>query len=342
MTYSIDRLLAAIFAIALTFSACTDLGEPLPGSQSLSENKIDIGLVTVGFIGERTITITSGGPGTLTGTATIQADTSGKFSLAGGGSYSLAVDETLDLTVRFAPDSSAIGKIGAWLVLVSNDTSAPVDSVEILGEGTLTLLADLGVSATTLNFGTLPPDQTDATLPLTISNIGSASASISNIVVAGNGFSATALAFHITIDVGADTTIDVTFTPRALGSYTGSVTITANSQNSPITINLRGNQAGTVSFAASVMPILTANCGGGNCHLNGKARVGLSLETYASLMAGSNGGAVVNPGDGAGSLIIRKLRGTAPGSQMPQGSPALPDSTISTFEFWIDQGALDN
>lgn len=340
MTYSIDRHLAAIFAITLTFSACSDFGEPLPGSQSLSANKINIGLVTVGFTGERTFTITSGGPGTLTGTATIQADTSGKFSFAGGGSYSLAVDETIDLWVSFAPDSSTLGKFGAWLVLESNDTTT-IDSVEILGEGTLTLLADLDVSATTLNFGTLTPGQSDATLPLMISSIGSAPVSISNIEVAGNGFSAASLAFPITLDVGADTTIEVTFAPPALGSYTGSVTITANSQNSPLTVDLSGNQAETVSFGASVMPVLSSNCGGGNCHLNGKSQAGLSLETYASLMAGSSGGAVVIPGDGAGSLIIRKLRGTS-GSRMPKGSPALPEGTISIIEFWIDQGALDN
>ena len=87
--------------------------------------------------------------------------------------------------------------------------------------------------------------------------------------------------------------------------------------------------------------MLTANCGGGNCHLNGNSQAGLSLDTYSSLMAGSNSGAVVIPGDGAGSLIIRKLRGTA-GTRMPRGSPALPDSTIGTIEIWIDQGALDN
>ena len=101
------------------------------------------------------------------------------------------------------------------------------------------------------------------------------------------------------------------------------------------------SQSETVSFAASVLPVLTANCGGGNCHLSGKSQVGLSLETYASLMAGSDNGPVVIAGDGAGSLIIRKLRGTA-GTRMPQGNLALPGSTISTIEIWIDQGALDN
>lgn len=106
--------------------------------------------------------------------------------------------------------------------------------------------------------------------------------------------------------------------------------------------SITGSEPETVSFAASVLPALTANCGTGNCHLNGNSQVGLSLDTYASLMAGSDGGAVVIPGDGAGSLIIRKLRGTAPGSQMPQGNPALPVNIISAIEMWIDQGALDN
>ena len=65
------------------------------------------------------------------------------------------------------------------------------------------------------------------------------------------------------------------------------------------------SQSEAVSFAASVLPVLTANCGSGNCHLNGKSQVGLSLETYASLMAGSDNGAVVIPDDGAGSHTCR-------------------------------------
>ena len=341
MTYPAQRRLAAFFAIAVAFSACSDLGEPLPGSQSLSKNKVDIGLVTVGSTGEGSLTITSGGPGALTGEATIQADTAGTFSLVGGGSYALGVDETIDLTIRFSPDSSTLFQVGAWLVLASNDSSATLDSVEILGKGTLTLLADLDVSATALNFGTLTPGQSDTTLALTISSIGSVPASVSNIEVAGTGFSATNLAFPFDLAVGAETTIDITFTPPALGSYTGSITIISSAQNSPMTVDLSGSQADPVSFAASVLPVITASCGGTNCHLGGKSQAGLSLETHASLMTGSNGGAVVIPGDGAGSLIIRKLRGTA-GSQMPKGSPALPDSIISTIEIWIDQGAIDN
>ncbi|MCH7575707.1 MAG: choice-of-anchor D domain-containing protein [Candidatus Marinimicrobia bacterium] len=341
MTYSVQRLLAAIFAVAVTFNACSDLGEPLPGSQSLSTNKIDIGLVTVGFTGDGILTITSGGPGALTGKAAIQADTAGAFNLVSGGSYSLGIGETIDLTIGFSPDSATLFQVGAWLVLESNDASATVDSVELLGEGTLTLLAELGASATTLNFGSLTPDQSDTTLALTINSTGLVLASVTNIEVTGEGFTAAALAFPFDLVVGADTTLNITFTPPALGSYIGSVTITSISRNSLITVDLLGSQSEPVSFAASVLPVLTANCGAGNCHLNGKSQEGLSLETYASLLAGSDNGPVVIAGDGAGSLIIRKLRGTA-GTRMPQGNPALPDSTISTIEIWIDQGALDN
>ena len=97
--------------------------------------------------------------------------------------------------------------------------------------------------------------------------------------------------------------------------------------------------SGVVSFSGFVLPTFNIY-GCPTCH-GGSG--GLTLTSYQSLMAGnSNNGPVVIPGDGANSLIIRKLRGTGPGSQMPLGGTPLPDTTISTISAWIDQGALNN
>jgi len=54
-------------------------------------------------------------------------------------------------------------------------------------------------------------------------------------------------------------------------------------------------------------------------------------------------GPVVTPGNGEGSVIIKKLAGTAGfGSQMPFGGQPLPDSTINKISLWITQGALND
>ena len=94
-----------------------------------------------------------------------------------------------------------------------------------------------------------------------------------------------------------------------------------------------------VSFAKDIQPMLNASCI--NCHGNNSK---LSVRTYANLMKGtSNNGPVVIPKNGAGSLIIKKLQGTASGDRMPpEPASKWSDSKIELVKKWIDQGALNN
>ena len=92
-----------------------------------------------------------------------------------------------------------------------------------------------------------------------------------------------------------------------------------------------------ISYSLIIQPIFTANCT--SCHgVSG----GLSLSAYTNLMIGGNSGAVVTPGDGSGSRLVKKLRGTASGDRMPQGGVFWNDTDINLIETWIDEGALDN
>ncbi|HJN69613.1 MAG: hypothetical protein QF859_02350 [Candidatus Marinimicrobia bacterium] len=92
-----------------------------------------------------------------------------------------------------------------------------------------------------------------------------------------------------------------------------------------------------ISYLTQIQPIFDASCT--SCHGGSGS---LSLTSYENLMLGnSNNGPVVNAGNGANSLIIQKLRGTA-GSQMPMGDCCLNDESIDLIETWIDEGAQDN
>jgi len=120
------------------------------------------------------------------------------------------------------------------------------------------------------------------------------------------------------------------------GAVTGAVKVTVNGTASTgRSFKVLGTVA--ISFAADIAPIFTARgCAG--CH-GGSG--GLTVTTYASLMAGGNSGAAVVPFDGEGSRLVRKLRGTA-GARMPLGGSALPENEILKFVQWIDQGAPNN
>ena len=82
----------------------------------------------------------------------------------------------------------------------------------------------------------------------------------------------------------------------------------------------------TISFANDVMPIMQANCIG--CHEQGNASGGYDLSSYAAISA--NATAVLGSMKGSGYQL------------MPQGGPALEDTTIQKITCWIEQGKQDN
>lgn len=85
-------------------------------------------------------------------------------------------------------------------------------------------------------------------------------------------------------------------------------------------------------FQAEVLPLMQSRCV--SCHGN---RGGLNLAGHAAIMAGGQSGAAVIPGDPAGSLLVRKMRGRA-GLLMPPAA-ALPEAEIALVEAWIREGA---
>ncbi|MCA9135831.1 MAG: hypothetical protein KDB00_03705 [Planctomycetales bacterium] len=96
----------------------------------------------------------------------------------------------------------------------------------------------------------------------------------------------------------------------------------------------------TVSFSFDIAPLLVENCGG--CHIDAmQVRGGLRMDTFVQMMRGGDSGAIITPGRGESSLLVKKLRGTATdGERMPAGGrPPLSDASIMLISKWIDEGA---
>lgn len=91
-----------------------------------------------------------------------------------------------------------------------------------------------------------------------------------------------------------------------------------------------------VDFVKDVQPVLTAQCL--PCHSGANAQAGLKLHTRAELLEGGQGGPAVVPGNGASSLLIRKVRGEQGMRMPPSGAPLSPE-TIRIIQTWIDEGA---
>jgi mono/diheme cytochrome c family protein len=91
-----------------------------------------------------------------------------------------------------------------------------------------------------------------------------------------------------------------------------------------------------VSYAQDIQPIFNARCD--NCHMGNYPSEGLDLSSYEGLMAGSQNGLVVVPGNADDSLLVEKVaRG-----EMPKRGPHLTEAQVQLLTDWVDAGALNN
>ena len=91
-----------------------------------------------------------------------------------------------------------------------------------------------------------------------------------------------------------------------------------------------------VSFEAEVLPILEKHCT--ECHSEENAELGLKLDTYEGLMAGSDYGTVVEAGDADGSLLVDMIAA----GDMPEDGDAMPADELEVIKTWIGEGAEKN
>ncbi len=194
----------------------------------------------------------------------------------------------------------------------------------------------------------VPPDGTGGTgSPAVISGVFPDSAAVSDtVLLVGSGLGDAPGASAVSIG-GRTSTVVVSWSSTRIvvevpaGSTTGSVSVTVGGQTSnTLAFRVLPVAEARVSYSGQVVPLFTSNgCAG--CH---GGTNNLFVTPHGSLMAGtSNHGPVVTPYDGEGSIIVKKLRGTAGfGNRMPQGSGPLNEADIQLLARWIKQGARNN
>lgn len=91
-----------------------------------------------------------------------------------------------------------------------------------------------------------------------------------------------------------------------------------------------------ISFSDDVQPILESRCA--NCHFGEFTSAELHMDTYESLMEGSENGPVIVAGSAKKSLLVQKIST----GEMPKRGPKLTPAQVQIIMDWIDQGAQDN
>ena len=76
-----------------------------------------------------------------------------------------------------------------------------------------------------------------------------------------------------------------------------------------------------------------------HCHNEDKAKGGLLMTGYASLLAGGEHGSAIIPGESGASRLVRMIEGTVT-PRMPHKEDPLSRPEIALIRQWIDEGAL--
>jgi hypothetical protein len=261
-----------LFNIALTGTG-TNAAAPLivvqqPAGTSLVNNAVtnNFGSVIVGTNTSHTFTITNIGGANLTiSNVTIDGVDSTMFTVTNF-IATVSPGGSTNFTVNFAPTNTGVQI--STLHIASNDPTNGLFNIVLTGMGTNAAVPVIGVqqplgtnltnSVSTKNFG-LAAVGTGTSLTFTITNIGTANLTVSNITIGGaNLTSFTVTNLTATVSPGGSTNFTMRFAPVSTGAKTATLHIANNdTNNNPFNIAVTGmgiDSAIVVSTNISVVP----------------------------------------------------------------------------------------
>jgi hypothetical protein len=102
-------------------------------------------------------------------------------------------------------------------------------------------------------------------------------------------------------------------------------------------LTLPAGSTQAVDYLTDIKPLLTRKCSA--CHGAIRQEAGMRLDAAVLILRGSDRGAVIEPGDSAGSLLIQRV--TDPEDRMPPEGEgeAFTEEQINLLKAWIDGGA---
>jgi hypothetical protein len=262
---------ASAFVIPLSGAGVT------PGT--LSANPLNLGSVQVGNSITQTAAVTDSGGSSVTVT---QANLTGTgFSLSGFSTpLTLTAGQSFTFSVVFAPQVA--GSANGSIAFVSN-ASDPTLSMAL--SGTAAAVGQFAVSPSSFNFGSLTVGASQS-LTATLSATGG-SVTVTSDSLSNTEFTLSGPSLPLLIPAGGTASFTVTFTPRASGSASASISFTTAGSSSPFTEALSGSATAPVQHSVDMSWDASSS----------------SVTGYNVYRAGESGGpySKINPGLVAGT-----------------------------------------
>jgi hypothetical protein len=194
----------------------------------------------VGQTEDRKVSIFNTGGGVLQISSIVLAG-SPAFSILSGATapFLILPGAHVDLTIRFAPTQQATPYSGT-LTILSNDADEGSIVISVTGSTGAPLIDTLIASGG--NFGDVCRESFKD-LMLTINNSGSCTLNVNNITSNSGDFTvATAVSYPVSVGPGDSLQVAIRYKSANLGQDTGTITVTSNSQTSPIrNVSVSGN-----------------------------------------------------------------------------------------------------
>ena len=209
-------------------------GTGLGAAVQINPASLDFGSLAVSSTSAaRTVTITNTGNSNLTFTSIATSGDYAHTTTCPSGATPLAPNASCTVSVTFTP--TAMGTRTGQLTFTD---SAPggAQNVALTGVG---LQSALALSPTSLDFGSQRLTTTSAARRVTLTNTGNQSLNIASIAASGD-YAKTATTCGAGLGPSASCTVDITFTPSATGTRSGTLTISDDAPNNPHTLALTG------------------------------------------------------------------------------------------------------
>ena len=297
-------LFAAVLISGLSLTSCAVTSKSPPpqtdSTISVVPSSVSFGNVKVKSDVSKTVKLTNKGKDAVK-LSQVKATGSG-FSISGlSAPATLAPGASATLTITYKPVAPGTS---AGNVVISNDaTDSPV-MVNVVGTGvaaTTTTSPAISVTPSEASFGNVTVN-TEASQTIKLSNTGTADLSISQVKATGSGFSISGLAAPTTVAAGSSVNFTIAFKPKAAGAESGNISITNDSSDSPLVIDMTGaGVTSTVKLSASVSSVNFGNVAVGKTVTEqvklsntGNAEVNISGAAASGTGFGASGGSNVN------------------------------------------------
>jgi hypothetical protein len=198
----------------------------------------------------QTVTVTNSGTAALhVGTPTFSGANAGDYAISSNGCLAaVAAGANCTIILTFTPSATG-SRVGT--LQIPSDASNGTQSVSLTGTG---IAPVVGVSPNSLTYGNQIVATTSAAQTVTVSNTGTSPLTVGTPILSGanaNDYTISSNSCSAVVAGGATCTINVTFTPNAVGSRAGTLQIPSDASNGTQSVSLTGTG---IAATASISP----------------------------------------------------------------------------------------